>query len=65
MRSGGEMCLYFDGERFDCVSVANAPLAASTGGVVIGQEQDSLQGGFSSTQDWEGYIDEPLLFHRR
>ena len=62
VRSGGEMCLYFDGERFDCVSVANAPLAASTGGVVIGQEQDSLQGGFSSTQDWEGYIDEPLLF---
>lgn len=62
VRSGDQMCLYFDGERFGCVTVDSVALVVSSGGAIIGQEQDSLGGGFDPGQAWDGDIDEPLLF---
>lgn len=35
-----------------------APLSVANGGLVVGQEQDSLGGGFSPSQNFEGQLDE-------
>jgi len=35
-----------------------APLSIANGGLIVGQEQDSLGGGFQSTQNFEGQLDE-------
>ncbi|USN88639.1 MAG: DUF2341 domain-containing protein [Candidatus Nomurabacteria bacterium] len=35
-----------------------APLTIANGGLVVGQEQDALGGGFQTTQNFEGQLDE-------
>ncbi|WP_136681010.1 LamG domain-containing protein [Neptunomonas sp. XY-337] len=64
-RNGSKNCLYIDGVLQGCRYGLDAgALNFSPGGVILGQEQDTLQGGFDSGQDWDGYIDEPLLFNK-
>ncbi|MFT4925666.1 MAG: MSHA biogenesis protein MshQ [Phenylobacterium sp.] len=61
--SSRQSCYYFDGISQGCVTHTDgddsSPLIVT--GLVLGQEQDSLLGGFSSAQDWEGLIDELLI----
>jgi MSHA biogenesis protein MshQ len=61
-RSGAQNCLYRDGISQGCVNRSTATLSIAAGGLIIGQEQDSLGGSFAISQDWEGLIDEMILF---
>ena len=63
-----ESCFYLDGVLQGCITNPNAddsdPLNIVPGGLIIGQDQDSVGGGFSAAQDWEGLLDEMLVFDR-
>lgn len=61
-RSGAQNCLYRDGVLQSCVTRSSASLSIAAGGLILGQEQDSLGGGFSTSQDWEGLVDEAVIF---
>ncbi len=61
-RSGSQNCLYRDGVLQGCNTRSSATLNIAAGGLIIGQEQDSLGGGFAVNQDWEGLIDEMIVF---
>jgi len=66
--SNRESCLYVDGSLQSCSthpdSNDNDVLSVITGGLIIGQEQDRLGSSFDISQDWEGLIDEMLVFDR-
>ncbi|PIE20375.1 MAG: hypothetical protein CSA61_02250 [Neptuniibacter caesariensis] len=61
-----QSCFYFDGLSQGCRTHPNAddsdPLSVATNGLIIGQEQDSVGGRFDRKQDWEGLLDEMLIF---
>ena len=62
-RSGSTNTFYLDG----VLQVGNAGLSAETldiTSLILGQEQDSIGGGFDSSQAVEGLIDELLVFDR-
>jgi MSHA biogenesis protein MshQ len=59
-RSGSQNCLYRDNVFQGCKTLSSSPLNIQS--LILGQEQDSIGGGFSSSQDWEGLIDELLIF---
>lgn len=61
-RNGAQNCFYVDSILQGCANKSTLPLGIATGGLIVGQEQDSLGGGFSVSQDWEGLVDEPLIF---
>ena len=61
-RNGSQNCFYVDSVLQGCSTKSTAALSIASGGLIIGQEQDSLGGGFSGSQDWEGLLDEPLIF---
>ncbi len=64
-RAGTSHCLYRDGALVLCRSSGStSAVSASAGGLIIGQDQDSVGGGFSATEDWEGELDEYLIFDR-
>ena len=56
--------LYFDGEPVGKTYVHPGALSAAVGGVVVGQEQDSIGGGFDANQTLNGKIDELCIFSR-
>lgn len=64
--SSRQSCFFFDGVSQGCVthtdSVDGDPLSVVANGLIIGQEQDSTGGGFDTSQDWEGKLDEILIF---
>jgi len=58
-----ESCVYRDGVQLDCDDLGtDNPLRISSGGFIIGQEQDRVGGDFRSEQAWDGLIDELLIF---
>ncbi|WP_415889899.1 DUF6701 domain-containing protein [Neptuniibacter sp. SY11_33] len=61
-----QSCFFIDGVSQGCITHPDAndsnPLSVVTGGLILGQEQDSIGGGFDSSQDWEGLLDEMLIF---
>ncbi|MCW8887237.1 MAG: hypothetical protein OQK12_18570, partial [Motiliproteus sp.] len=61
-REGSENCLYIDGSSQGCSTKTTSTLSIADGGLLVGQEQDSFAGGFSSGQDWEGLVDELVIF---
>lgn len=62
-RSGTNQCYYVDGILVDCKVISNSgPIVVDPGGLVIGQEQDQVGGGFSSVQAWDGLLDELIIF---
>ncbi len=63
-RIGASNCVSVDGVQSGCRSGSTAALNISPGGLIIGQEQDSVGGGFNINQDWEGEIDEVIVFQR-
>jgi hypothetical protein len=57
--------LYLDGvEIGDGIVVSNELLHADHEGVIIGQDQDNVGGGFNSLQAWAGQIDNLRLFNK-
>lgn len=60
--NGTQSCLYIDGVLQGCLAQSSQALSIAAGGLIIGQEQDSLGGNFDINQDWEGLVDEPLIF---
>jgi MSHA biogenesis protein MshQ len=62
-RQGGQSCLYIDAQLQGCQAQTNyIPLEITS--LILGQEQDNLGGGFDSGQDWEGILDELIIFRR-
>ena len=61
-RSGTANCFYIDNASVGCGSVATGNLDIANGGLVIGQEQDSVGGGFVASQAMEGLLDEFVVF---
>ncbi len=64
--NNGELCLYIDNVLQGCSTHTNGEFAIDVDatGFILGQEQDSLGGGFESYQGFSGLIDEVLLFNR-
>ena len=63
-RSGAENCLYVDDVLQDCENRSAAQLSIDSGGFIVGQEQDSVGGSFSGSQDLRGNLDELIVFDR-
>ena len=65
-RSGATGHIYQDLTVTDSLiySVPTNPLTIASGGLIIGQEQDSLGGGFASDQSYSGKIDELRIYNR-
>lgn len=63
-RVDNTVCLYIDGSQQDCDNSATSGVLSVTNAnaIVIGQEQDSFGGSFSSTQSFEGQLDELKIF---
>ncbi|MBU2969491.1 hypothetical protein KO527_09060 [Pseudoalteromonas sp. C2R02] len=57
-----QSCFLYDGVNQGCVTHDNNNKLLEIAGLVLGQEQDSLLGGYDSSQDWEGLLDELLIF---
>jgi prepilin-type N-terminal cleavage/methylation domain-containing protein len=64
--SDGTEVVYVDGTPLadgnGSTNTANVTLDA--GGAIIGQEQDSLGGGFATNQVWHGWIDEVMVYNK-
>ncbi len=62
--NNGELCLYIDNVLQGCSTHNNGEFAIDVDatGFILGQEQDSLGGGFDSSQAFSGLLDEVLLF---
>jgi MSHA biogenesis protein MshQ len=61
-RNGATNCVYVDGALAGCLT-GQPTGAVDIEALIVGQEQDSVGGGFSNTEDWEGYIDELMVFN--
>tara|TARA_R110001583_G_scaffold10698_2_gene49045 strand:- start:9876 stop:13880 length:4005 start_codon:yes stop_codon:yes gene_type:complete len=59
-RSGNQSCLFRDKVLQGCVTQSTAALNIES--LILGQEQDSVGGGFVSSQAFDGLIDELLVF---
>ncbi|KGJ94296.1 DUF6701 domain-containing protein [Colwellia psychrerythraea] len=59
-REGSQNCLFVDKQLVGCVSLTTLPLNIQS--LILGQEQDSVGGGFSSSQAFDGLLDELLIF---
>ena len=62
-RSGNQSCFYLDAQLQGCQTKTDSTLL-SISSLVLGQEQDTVGGGFDINQDWEGLVDELLIFRR-
>ncbi len=62
-RAGEDLCFFLNGSLVGCQSGKEETILDVTS-LILGQEQDSLGGGFDGNQDWEGVLDELLIFKR-
>jgi len=61
-RSVTQSCFFTDGVQRGCNTVQSKALIIES--LVLAQEQDNVGGGFNASQDWEGIVDELLIFRR-
>ncbi|HIP45920.1 MAG TPA: hypothetical protein EYG93_11480 [Sulfurospirillum arcachonense] len=61
--STGQNCITVDRNTTSCANGTTGNLNIE--GLVLGQEQDSVGGGFVSNQDFEGYMDEFKIYGTR
>lgn len=61
-RVGSTNCMFTDGVQRGCKTKAATGVALSIQSLILGQEQDSVGGAFDPNQDWEGIVDELLIF---
>jgi MSHA biogenesis protein MshQ len=59
---GIESCIYQDKNKIGCI--AQPPGQLNIQSLIIGQEQDSIGGGFVSSQAFDGLLDELLVYHQ-
>jgi len=65
LRNSTTARLYLDGiEVGNGLTVTDTPLTIEMGGFIIGQEQDSLGGGFVADESWAGEIDNLRIYNR-
>jgi MSHA biogenesis protein MshQ len=57
-------CLYIDTSLKECVYY-DVPRTLQIESLILGQDQDNVGGGFNSGQDWEGIVDEIVIFRKR
>ncbi|MBW2095144.1 MAG: hypothetical protein JRI80_09665, partial [Deltaproteobacteria bacterium] len=64
--SDGSEILYLDGSALSDTngSTNTSNVSLDPGGVILGQEQDSVGGGFDANQVFHGWIDEVLLYDK-
>ena len=64
-RTGSTANLYLDGVVLgSAVSVGNDTLEIDAGGLIFGQDQDVLGGGFAQDQSWAGAMDNLCIYNR-
>jgi hypothetical protein len=63
--SNSEVELYVDGVSRGARQAALSPLAIDSGGLIIGQDQDAVGGGFEPNQSLNGLLDEVAIFDQR
>ena len=56
-------CFFFDGVKQGCKNY-NSNYHLKIESIILGQDQDNVGGGFDSNQDWEGILDELLIFRK-
>ena len=65
-RASTEVCLFIDGVEQECGSSVTGVLSVpNANAIVIGQEQDSFGGNFSTSQNFIGLLDEFKIFSSR
>ncbi|MEE9330950.1 MAG: LamG-like jellyroll fold domain-containing protein [Methylophilaceae bacterium] len=62
-RTGGQSCYFIDAQLQNCQPTSQSA-GLNISSLILGQEQDSIGGGFDGGQDWEGILDELLIFRR-
>jgi CUB/sushi domain-containing protein len=60
--SGGALRVYKDGALAYSGTVRSGATLTGNGALVLGQEQDSVNGGFSSSQAFLGQLDDVALY---
>ena len=63
-RASGVLDLYLNGEIMGSLNASAVPLSIAKNGLVIGQEQDNLAGGFATHQCLAGHIDNFCIYDR-
>lgn len=64
-REGTNLKLYLDASQIGTTqTVSTDALDVDLGGFIIGQEQDSLGGGFQASQSWSGNVDEFRVYNK-
>jgi MSHA biogenesis protein MshQ len=61
-RNGSQNCIFVDTNSAGCSTIAAGAINIDAGGLIIGQEQDAVGGGFDAGQDLEGFVDEIMIF---
>jgi len=62
-RKADKNCIYVDGSLSGCLTgFPTGALSISSGGLILGQEQDAVGGRFDANQDFEGQIDELTIW---
>ncbi|MDP4009580.1 MAG: DUF2341 domain-containing protein [Candidatus Shapirobacteria bacterium] len=62
-QSTGNMVLYVDGILKNQGISGTLPLNISSGGFILGQDQDSVGGGFSASQSYDGLLDDLKIYN--
>jgi len=63
VRKGTQSCFYMDTTFKGCQPIYTSE-RLTISSLILGQDQDNVGGGFSVYQDWEGIIDELLIFRK-
>src|SRR5690606_14012165 len=64
-RTGDKASLYIDGKKIgDDITVNPKVLNIASGGFILGQDQDCVGGCFQTEQNWNGEVDELLIYDR-
>jgi len=63
-RSGTTASLYIDGVKVSDETVNDTAIDIDSGGLILGQDQDSVGGGFAAVQAWKGYLDEFRIYNK-
>jgi len=62
-KNNADVCLYLNGTLIECQEYSDgSALNISDGGIIVGQEQDSVGGDFSRSQNFIGSMDELKIF---
>ncbi|MDF7808835.1 hypothetical protein P4E94_15405, partial [Pontiellaceae bacterium B12219] len=63
-RSNGLCQVWCDGVGVGSTNLVSDALVVAENGVILGQDQDSIGGGFQSQQAWRGDMDDLRIYHR-